>query len=237
MMLICLMEHLPLYIPAVFIVTTLLAVLIFYLATRRSNIVLATIIIWLAVQSAIALTGFYTETRTLPPRFLLIVLPPVILIITLFLSRKGRAFIDRLDAGKLVLLHTVRIPVELVLYWLFLHKAVPEIITFEGRNLDILAGLTAPLVYYFGFVRRKIGKTALIAWNIICLGLLANVVTHAVLSVATPFQKFAFDQPNVAVLHFPYVWLPACVVQLVLFSHLAVLRHLVREKPDVKFKT
>jgi uncharacterized membrane protein len=109
------MEHLPLYIPAVFIVTTLLAVLIFYLATRRSNIVLATIIIWLAVQSAIALTGFYTETRTLPPRFLLIVLPPVILIITLFLSRKGRAFIDRLDAGKLVLLHTVRIPVELVL--------------------------------------------------------------------------------------------------------------------------
>jgi hypothetical protein len=125
-----------------------------------------------------------------------------------------------------VLLHTVRIPVELVLFWLSEHGVIPRLLTFEGRNFDIFSGLTAPLIYYFGFIRPKLGKGVLITWNIICLVLLVNVVTHAILSLPTPFQKFAFDRPNVAVLYFPYIWLPACVVPLVLFSHLAILRKL-----------
>jgi hypothetical protein len=41
-----------------------------------------------------------------------------------------------------------------------------------------------------------------------------------------PFQQFAFDQPNIAVLYFPFIWLPSCVVPLVLLSHLAAIRQL-----------
>ena len=220
------MDNIPLYIPVAFILTTLLTVYIFYRATRKSRIALAIILIWLALQAAIALTGFYTNTQTLPPKFMFLPLPPVLLIVILFVTKKGRAFIDSLDIKTLTLLHTIRIPVELVLFWLFSYGAVPQLITFEGRNFDIISGLTAPLVYYFGFVRGTMSKTAIIVWNLICLGLLVNVVTLAVLSVPTPFQKFAFDQPNVAVLYFPYIWLPCCVVPIVLFSHLVTLRRL-----------
>lgn len=99
--------------------------------------------------------------------------------------------------------------------------------TFEGRNFDILSGLTAPVVYYFGFIKKGLNKKLILVWNLICLGLLINIVAIAVLSAPFPFQKFAFDQPDIAVLYFPFNWLPCCVVPLVLFSHLATIRQLL----------
>jgi len=56
-------------------------------------------------------------------------------------------------------------------------------------------------------------------WNFIALGLLLNIVTNAILSAPFAFQKFAFDQPNIAVLYFPFSWLPAYIVSTVLFGH------------------
>lgn len=221
------MEHLPIYIPATFILTTLLTVILLYKAGNRSKSLIILSAAWLALQAVISLAGFYLATKGIPPRFGLLLFPPIILITTLFITKKGRAFIDGLDAKVLTLIHVVRIPVELTLYWLFLHKAVPQIMTFEGHNFDILCGLTAPFIYYFGYVKNTLGKTSLLAWNIICLLLLANVVVTAVLSVPLAFQQFAFDQPNVALLYFPFVWLPCFVVPAVLFAHLSNIRKLL----------
>jgi hypothetical protein len=103
--------------------------------------------------------------------------------------------------------------------------------TFEGRNLDILSGLTAPLVYYFAFVQKTLGRKGQLLWNVACIALLMNIVGTAALAAPTPFQKLAFEQPNVGVLYFPFVWLPGVVVPLVLLSHLASVRQLLRKKP------
>ncbi len=100
--------------------------------------------------------------------------------------------------------------------------------TFEGRNFDILCGLTAPLVWYFGYVRKIWERGTLIVWNIICLLLLANIVTIAVLAAPSPFQQLARDQPNIAVLHFPFVWLPCCIVPAVVLAHVVALRQLFK---------
>ena len=128
----------------------------------------------------------------------------------------------------------MRVPVELVLLGLFLYRAVPQLMTFEGRNWDILSGLSAPLLYYLVFRSRRLGPKALMLWNIGCLGLLLNVVLIALLSVPSPIQRLAFEQPNVAVLHFPFVWLPGCVVPVVLLAHVAAIRQLTRPlaRPD-----
>lgn len=224
------MEHLPSYICVAFVLTTLLTVFFFYEAANRSGKVLIVLLSWMLMHAFISCTGFYTVTDSIPPRFLLLVLPPLLTIAALFYTGKGKAFIDRLDVKMLTLLHVVRIPVEIVLYGLFLYKQVPELMTFEGRNLDIISGLTAPLMYHYGYVKQKISQTALLAWNIVCLGLLLNIVVYAVLSTPVPFQQFGFDQPNVAVLYFPFVWLPGCVVPLVLLSHLVVIRKMVTNK-------
>ena len=223
------MENLPTYISVVFGLTTIVTVGLFYKATNGSKATLITLLTWLVFQTFVGLSGFYTVTDTTPPRFLLLILPPVLLIIGLFTTSKGKQFIDGLDIKALTILHIVRIPVEIVLFWLFVNKAVPELMTFEGRNLDILSGLTAPFIFYFGFIRKQFGKNSILIWNFICLGLLINIVANAILSAPVPFQKFAFDQPNIAVLYFPFNLLPSCVVPLVLFSHLATIRQLLND--------
>ncbi|MEP6611127.1 MAG: hypothetical protein ABJA76_04565 [Mucilaginibacter sp.] len=222
------METLPIYISVVFVLTTLLALLLLYKAGGNSKSLIIVVLLWLALQAVAGLAGFYTVTNDTPPRFALLVMPPVVFIVNRFITKKGRVVIDGFDVKMLTLLHIVRIPVELTLYWLFLHKAVPQIMTFEGRNFDILCGLTAPVIYYFGYVKNVLGRKVILGWNIICLLLLTNIVVTAVLSAPFPSQKFAFDQPNIAMLYFPFVWLPCFVVPAVLFAHLVAMRRLVK---------
>jgi len=221
------MENLPAFISILFGLTTMLTAGLFYKAAANSKPVLLIFIIWLALQAFIALSGFYIITDTIPPRFLLLVLPPFLVITGLFASSKGRKFMDDLNLKTLILLHTIRIPVKIVLFFLFTYKTVPELMTFEGRNFDILSGITAPVIFYFAFIRQQLNRQILLIWNFICLGLLVNIITNAILSAPFPFQQFAFDQPNIAVLYFPFIWLPCCVVPLVLLSHLAAIRQLL----------
>jgi hypothetical protein len=220
------MENLPIYIYLVFGITVLGSVGLFYKAANYSNTVLILLLSWLGIQAVISMTGFYQNSYAMPPRFGFLVLPPVLLTIALFVTEKGRQFIDSLDMKTLTMFHIIRIPVEIVLFWLFLHKGIPQLMTFEGRNFDILSGLSAPLIYYWGFVQQKLSRKALLIWNFICLGLLINIVANAALSIPTPFQQFAFEQPNIAVLHFPFVWLPGCLVPMVLCAHLVSIRQL-----------
>jgi hypothetical protein len=76
--------------------------------------------------------------------------------------------------------------------------------TFEGTNFDLFSGITAPIVAYLAYRTTKENKKLLLWWNIICLLLLLNVVITAVFAFPSPFQKLAFDQPNIAVLYFPF---------------------------------
>jgi hypothetical protein len=99
--------------------------------------------------------------------------------------------------------------------------------TFEGRNFDIIAGITAPLVYYFVFVRRASQKLLLV-WNILAVGLLFNIIGIAFLSLRSPLQRFGLDQPNVGLGYVPFCWLPAVVVPIVLLSHFIAIRRLLK---------
>jgi len=222
-------ENLPLYIDTVFILATIATIFIFFPATHYSKPVTGIVIAWMLIQGIIGYSGFYLITDTIPPRFALLVGPPLLLIFALFATKQGRNFIDSLDLKMLIWLHVVRIPVELVLLWLFQNGQVPELMTFEGRNFDILSGLTAPLIVYFGFMKKSISNKVIIAWNIFCLLLLFNIVGTAILSAPSVFQKFAFDQPNIGVMYFPFVWLPCVIVPLVLFAHLAIFRILLNK--------
>ena len=176
------MENLPLYVSIIFVFTTFLTLFIFYKAANYSKTVLAVILVWMIAHSILGLRD------TLPPRFFLLIAPPLLLITVIFFTASGKRFIDNLNLKYLTLLHTIRVLVELVLLWLFLHKAVPQIMTFEGRNFDIISGLTAPVIFYFGFIKRTLSNKILLLWNFICLGLLINIVAIAVLSAPFSFQ-------------------------------------------------
>lgn len=228
------MENLPTFVSIFFGLTTILTIGLFYKATKQSKVTLAIILTWLSIQTIVGISGFYTVTDSIPPRFLFLLLPPILLITGLFVTNKGRKYIDSLDLKMLTILHTIRIPVEIVLFLLCIYKTVPQLATFEGRNFDILSGITAPIIYYFSFIKQRLSNSIILIWNFVCLGLLINIVTNAILSAPFPIQQFAFDQPNIAVLYFPFNWLPSIVVPLVLFSHLAAIRQLLKNKNKEK---
>ncbi len=93
--------------------------------------------------------------------------------------------------------------------------------TFEGRNFDVLAGITALIVALVAFKRNKINGPLLWVWNVFSLVLLINVLIHASLSVPTMMQQFGFEQPNTAVLKFPFLLLLGIIVTLVYVANLA----------------
>lgn len=213
-----------------FIATSLLTLILLHRAATGASQIRLISVLWLAVVGYGAYSGLFLDTSSVPPPFLLATIPPVLFVIGLFLSKKGGAWIDSLDNGRLTLISIVRIPVELLLYALFLDEVIPEAMTFAGLNMDILAGLTAPFIYYFGYVKKSLSRAVLISWNVIGIFLLATIVTIAVLSAPFPFQKLGFEQANIAVFYFPINWLPAYIVPMVFFSHFANLRSLLKGK-------
>lgn len=229
------MENIPAYVSIVFILTTFATVAILLqaakaadLQTTAGRILLFTLPLWIVLQSILGVGGFYQWTDSFPPRiFIFGVLPPVILSLAYLVFFRS-SFVDRLPLRYLTLIHAVRIPVELVLYWLATAGAVPQIMTFAGWNFDILSGFLGLALFFFGFRAEKAIRPLLIAFNLLGLVLLLTIVTIAVLSLPTPVQQLAFDQPNRAVLVFPYNFLPTIVVPIVLFAHLAGLYKTLR---------
>jgi len=230
-------EQVPAYVSIIFLLTSFVTVGIFISAIKRAGtnslaakLLLFVIPAWMIFQAVLASGGFYLNTASVPPRmFLFGLLPTLTLIIAYFIFARA-SFIEKLPLAYLTLLHTIRIPVEVVLSWLFAAGVVPEIMTFHGNNFDILSGITAPIVYFIGFRGGRVRTTLLAVWNVFALLLLINIVVTAILCVPSPFQKLAFDQPNVAILYFPYIWLPTVIVPIVLFCHLASLWKIFRAK-------
>ncbi len=234
-------ENLPTYISLTFGLTTVATLLLFIWTIRNSNSettrkksipIFVCLTIWLIIQTILTLKNIYIiDTNSFPPKIMSFgIFPTFLTILFLFVTQKGLQFIDSLPLKNLTYLNIVRIPVELVLYWLFLNKTVPQLMTFAGRNFDILAGITSPFVAYFGLRQQKFDRKIILIWNFIALGLLLNIVINAILSAPFAFQKFAFDQPNIAVLNFPFSWLPTFIVPIVLFGHLTSIRQLVKQK-------
>ena len=228
------MDQVPAFISVVFMVTTFITVGIFLFATRSAGsdsfakrFLLFIVPFWLFLQFVVASSGFYLNTASLPPRlFVFGLAPALLLILGLFVFARS-SLITALPLTLLTIIHVIRIPVELTLAWLAEARAVPEVMTFHGTNLDILSGMTAPLAFYFAIKDRPVSRIVLIVWNLAALALVLNIVITAILCIPSPIQKLAFDQPNVAVLNFPYAWLATVIVPIVFFSHFASLYKLL----------
>jgi len=231
------MDGVPAYVSIVFILTTFLtvgfllqAVKAAGLQTLPAKILLFLLPLWILLTGILAVGGFYLKTDAVPPRMLVAGVLPTLVVIAIYLVFFRKTFVERLPLRLLTLLHVVRIPVELVLYWLFLAGAVPQVMTFEGRNFDIATGILAVILYFVAFRDNEPKRWLLVAFNILGLVLLGNIVSIAVMSLPTPLQRMSLEQPNIAVLYFPYAWLPTIIVPIVLFSHLAALWQLLKRK-------
>lgn len=206
-----------------FILITLLSIALLYIASGNDKRVLYFFSFWLAVVGIISATGVFQNEKALPPRLLFVIIPSALYVIYFY----KKLHLQKSGLFYLLAIHTLRLPVEIVLYRLFLKGKIPVIMTYKGWNFDIVIGTTAILLLvYVVYTKKELKTTFLIIWNIIGVVFLSIIVTIGMLSAPSPIQQLAFDQPNMAVLQFPFTFLPAVVVPIVLLSHLLSLKYL-----------
>ncbi|MGB0524745.1 MAG: hypothetical protein ACPGJS_17360 [Flammeovirgaceae bacterium] len=188
---------------------------------------------WVLLVSGVSLTGFFYNFN-LPPRLFLLFIGIFGISFGLTFSKQFTTLLASIPPSWLMHIQFFRVPVEIMLWILFLEGIAPQQMTFEGQNWDILAGITAPVFGYFCFKEGGWGRKVAIWWNIGGLALLANIITVAILSLPTPFRVFMNEPTNTMVAKFPMVLLPAVLVTVALAMHLFSLRQLLVHKNSFK---
>jgi len=115
-----------------------------------------------------------------------------------------------------------RIVVELFLHQLWIDGLLPKMLTFAGANVDIYIGASAPLIAWLS-KRGRLGLRLALAWNVLGLLSLANVVTRAVVTTPGPFNLIHAEVPNLMFGTFPYMFIPGFFVPLAVVLHVMAI--------------
>jgi len=186
----------------------------------------AALTIWLLTTALVARQGFFANVDAVPPRLILGVAPPLVAVAVLRLTAL-RDVVAAVPRGWFITIQSFRTIMELILWALLLHNLVPPQMTFEGANFDVLAGLNAPVVAWL-VATDRLPRRVVIAWNLISLTLLANIVTIAIMSAPGPLRAFHTEPANTVVAGFPLIWLPTFLVPVAVFGHVMSLYQLSR---------
>jgi hypothetical protein len=221
-------ETISVWVEILFIIIFLITLLFFYLSNGKPIKLVVLICAWALAQSGLALSGFYLDQSSFP-RFILVLLPVFLFTGYGLLPQNITWMLNKRDVQLSTFLHSVRLPIEIILFELYLNKMIPQLMTFEGRNFDIVVGITAPIVGYL-CLKKRISNTKLIIWNVIGVFFVCFILINGILSSELPFQQFAFEQPNRAVNFFPFILLPAVIVPIVIWTHITDIIKLSRDK-------
>ncbi len=199
-----------------------------YTAERRNRYVLGYtvfIALWVGYVSILAGTGFLADFSLPPKLVLFVVLPAFAIIAWFFIAKRFRDIIDAFPIAFTVYYQSFRIVVELLILGLYKEGLGPELITFEGRNFDILAGLSAPIVGYLAYNRKVLSHKAVIVWNICCLLLLANIVFIFISLIVRP-QLWGYESIPISLdfPRLPYVYIAAAFMPTAVFMHVFSIR-------------
>lgn len=197
------------------------------LVAARSRAFLLVLVILGTIQWALSSKGFYVNETSFPPPQMLLFAPVVIALLAMVITKTGRNWLANLDPVALMMIHVARIPVELTLHEGYIEGLVPQGMTYSGFNFDILSGISAAFMVAWMLSKRPPSRNWMVGWNVAGMVLLFVVVTTAVLSLPSSIQRINFDHPNVLVTTTPYILLPALIVPLVLWAHVASLVRLL----------
>jgi hypothetical protein len=186
--------------------------------------------LWLFLSTAIPLSGLVDRQ---PQPFLFIYLALSLLgALSFSFSKWGRQISHTLPVSALIFFQVFRLPLELVLHSWALQGTIPETMTWNGSNFDILSGILALLITPFANLFRTL------AWSFNAIGflLLLNVLRVAIFSSPLPFAWHVYPPLRLAA-YFPYcLIIPVCVGGA-LSGHVLLTRALLHRKDLEKART
>ncbi len=161
---------------------------------------------------------------SLPPRIpLLVVFPAIFLGIYLSGRASFSSALDRIPPHLIIYFQSFRILVELLIYGAFLNGILPQQVTFEGTNMDIIVGVSAIPVAIMVH-KRKLSRRALLSWNVVSLMILAVTAGTFVYT----FYTISLSTENMRFVTFPYLLLAAVLLPIAVFLHVISIRQLQR---------
>ncbi|MBK7150530.1 MAG: hypothetical protein IPL19_15275 [Sandaracinaceae bacterium] len=202
---------------------------------RATALGAAAVAAWLGITAMLAASGVLADFRGTPPLFVRFMGGCALLSILLVLSPFGRRLAVGVPLAALVGMQVFRLPVELLLHRLHADGLVPVQMTYLGRNFDVVTALLAVPVALLVASRGErdvLARRVALAFNLVGVGLLANIVVVALLSAPGSLRVFMNEPANTFVTTVPYVWLPTLLVLTALLGHLLLFRRLWGKAPE-----
>ncbi|MFN0112848.1 MAG: hypothetical protein ACKVZH_28645 [Blastocatellia bacterium] len=196
-----------------------------------TGIAVCIIAAWLGISTLLAESGILRQFNRTPPPFMLLAFGFTLATATLAFSPVGTRLVKGSGIAWLIAFQAFRIPVELWLHRLYQEGVIPVQMTYSGLNFDIVSGILG-LALGLWAMKTEPPRWAIWLFNLVGLGLLINIVTVAILSAPTPLRHFFNEPANTFVAYWPYVWLPAFLVQAAWFGHLLVFRWLRQQSTN-----
>ena len=181
---------------------------------------------WLAFVGALSYFGVIGNATLRPPGAIYIFVP-VFLFIILFAvrSQAGSRLALEVPLSWLIGAQVFRLVVELFLHQLWKEGLVPRLMTYEGGNIDIFIGLSAPLAAWVA-TRGRSGQRAALLWNVMGLLALANIAARSVMTAPGPLHLLNADVPNIAIGTFPFTFIAGFCAPLAVLLHVLAIRAL-----------
>jgi len=211
--------------------TVVVALIVRYINGRAAFGVFAGLLGWFVYVGLMGYFGIVRNTAIRPPGIAYI-LVPVLGFLAFFIVRSSPARIAQALPLWIILgTQSFRIGVELFLHQLWIDGLVPKMLTFSGANVDIFIGASAPLAAWLS-TRGRVGLKFALAWNVLGLLALANVVTRAVLTAPGPLHLIHAETPNLMMGTFPFLFIPAFFVPLAIILHVLAIQGII-SRPSV----
>ena len=211
-------------------VAAVVALIARYVKGRAAVRVLAGLCVWFVYAGLLGYLGVLKKTSMRPPGIAFL-FAPILLFIGVFVvfivrSQAGARLAMAVPLWIIMGVQCFRIGVELFLRQLWIDGLVPKMLTFEGANVDIYIGASAPLIAWLS-TRGRLGMKIALAWNVLGLLSLTNVVIRAVLTVPGPINLIRAEVPNRMIGTFPFLFIPGFFVPLAVVLHVLALRLII----------
>ncbi len=195
-----------------------------FLPARDWSVLVGGLALWLLYVGGLSWFGVVRDPTLRPPGVSYIVGPAFLFVLLVVVRSRAAGRIARtIPLSLLIGFQIYRIGVELFLHQLWREGLVPRMLTFEGANVDVWIGVSAPLAAWLS-ARGRNGERLALVWNVLGLAALANVVVRSALTAPGSLHLLDAEVAKRAIGTFPYTFIAGFFAPLAVALHVLALR-------------
>jgi hypothetical protein len=192
------------------------------------NLTILFYVFFLGYTAALSFKGILQE-NTLPPKIFLFTTIPVLIFYNLLCSfnKNWKSILANITLPSLIQFHIIRfIGVVFIITYYF--DALPKAFAIPAGIGDMLAAFFAIFVARTAEQKKKNYKQITIAWNILGLIDILNVVVSGLIITKLSLDGNSQSIANIA--EFPFCFIPAFAPATIIFVHVVIFKKLRKEK-------